>query len=125
LNGLCKLSWPDAGKPCRIAGSRGGPPMESPARRTTDDKLLYNPPDDPVLIEVPPFEFVLIDGSGDPNTSPDFQAAVGALYSYSYPVVMTMKKAGWSQLKVRPLEGLWWAEDLSVFDPRTSNRSAW
>ena len=38
---------------------------------------------------------------------------------------MTMKKAGWSQLKVRPLEGLWWAEDLSVFDPRTSNRSAW
>jgi hypothetical protein len=91
----------------------------------TDDKTLYRPPADPVLVEVPSFEFVMIDGSGDPGTSPDYQAAVGALYAVSYPVVITLKRARGLDLKVRPLEGLWWADDLSVFQPASEDRSSW
>ena len=91
----------------------------------TDDKALYQPPVDPVLIEVPSFEFVMIDGSGDPRTSPDYQAAVAALYAVSYPVVIALKKAGRPELKVRPLEGLWWADNLSVFQPASEDRASW
>jgi hypothetical protein len=60
----------------------------------TDDKTLYQPPADPVLVEVPAFEFAMIDGSGDPATSPDYQAAIGALYAISYPVVIALKRTG-------------------------------
>jgi hypothetical protein len=91
----------------------------------TDDSRLYQPPADPVLIEVLSFEFVLIDGSGDPRTSPDYQAAVAALYAVSYPVVISLKRAGRVDLKVRPLEGLWWADNLSVFDPASEDRASW
>lgn len=91
----------------------------------TDDRTLYQPPADPVLIRVPPFQFVMIDGIGDPGTSPDYQAAVAALYAVSYPVVITLKRAGRPELKVRPLEGLWWADNLSVFDPSYEDRQAW
>jgi hypothetical protein len=103
--------------PLRLAGDLG----------TVDagDKTLYHPPVDPVLIEVRESEFAMIDGSGDPNASPDYQAAVAALYAVSYPVVITLKKAGRPELKVRPLEGLWWADDLSVFQPASESREAW
>ena len=53
--------------------------------RSIDDKPLHNPPLDPVLVHVPAFDFVTIDGSGDPNTSSDFRTAVSALYATSYP----------------------------------------
>jgi hypothetical protein len=99
--------------------------METVSVARTDDKTLYQPPVDPVLVEIPEFEFAMIDGSGDPNTSLDYQAAVAALYAVTYPVVITLKKAGRADLKVRPLEGLWWAEDLSVFDPASEERRSW
>jgi hypothetical protein len=92
----------------------------SPVR--ANDRTLYQPPVDPVLIEVPSLEFVMIDGSGDPGTSPDYQAAVAALHAVSYPVVITLKRAGRLDLKVRPLEGLWWADNLSVFQPTSEDR---
>ena len=98
---------------------------QSSPERSADDKMLYSPPLDPVLIDVPAFDFVAVEGSGDPNTSSDFRTAVSALYATSYTVEMALKKAGRTQLKVRPLEGLWWAEDLSVFDPSNPDRSSW
>ncbi len=35
------------------------------------------------LVEVPDMNFLMADGVGDPNTAPDFQAAVDALYRLS------------------------------------------
>ncbi|MGZ4674630.1 MAG: GyrI-like domain-containing protein [Ilumatobacteraceae bacterium] len=93
-------------------------------RKPSDDDL-YRPPSDPVLVDVPPFDFFMIDGEGDPNSSPDFQAAISALYSLAYPVVISMKRAGRSELKVGALEGLWWADDVGVFDPERQDRAAW
>ena len=37
-----------------------------------------------VLIEVPVMNFVMGEGRGDSNTSPDFKGVVEALYSLSY-----------------------------------------
>jgi hypothetical protein len=67
-------------------------------------------------VDVPPLRFLMIDGQGDPNTSQDYAAAVEALFSVSYTAKFMLKK-GPSQLDyaVMPLEGLWWAEDPSVF----------
>jgi hypothetical protein len=79
----------------------------------------------PALVEVPPFEFVMVDGTGDPNDSAEFQTAVSLLYSISYPVVMTLKKNGATGLKVGPLEGLWWADDMGAFSVGHGDRTAW
>ena len=91
----------------------------------TQLELLYKATLRPVLVDVPSFEFVMIDGTGDPNDSPEFEAAVSTLYSISYPVVMTLKKSGATGLKVGPLEGLWWADDMAVFGEESDDRSAW
>jgi hypothetical protein len=99
--------------------------MKPASHARADDKALYQPPIDPVLVEVPSFEFVMIDGSGDPATSPGYEAAVAALYAVSYPVVVSLRRAGRPGLKVRPLEGLWWADDLSVFQPASEDRASW
>ena len=64
-----------------------------------------------------------LDGRGDPNTSPAYTAAVQALYAVSYAAKFLMKKEGGQDFKVSPLEGLWWAEDLSTFT--TGDKSDW
>lgn len=88
-----------------------------------DEEALYRPPADPVLVRVPGFEFAMVDGAGDPNTSPDYALAVQALYTLSYAVVMPLKRRGRPELKVRPLEGLWWADDPAAF--LDGDRTAW
>lgn len=68
----------------------------------------------PEIVEVPPFRYLLIDGSGDPNTAQEYQDALAALYSLSYSLKFAFKKQG-SDYPVMPLEGLWWVDDLSQF----------
>lgn len=70
-----------------------------------------------VQVDVPSFQFLMLDGLGDPNTSPEYAQAVEALFSVSYTVKFMLKK-GPQQLDyaVMPLEGLWWADDMSAFE---------
>jgi hypothetical protein len=84
---------------------------------------LYHATTTPQLVHVPPLRFLCLDGHGDPNTSPAYSAAVQALYSVSYAAKFAVKKAGGPGFKVSPLEGLWWAEDLSTF--LTGDKSEW
>ena len=51
--------------------------------------------------------FVQVDGTGDPNTSPYFAAAVQALFSVSYTVKFALKKETGLVYRVGPLEALW------------------
>lgn len=76
---------------------------------------LYHATKEPVVVDVPPMNFLMIDGSGDPNTTPEYQHAVEALFSVSYAVKFKMKKTQGVDYVVMPLEGLWWADDLSAF----------
>jgi len=84
---------------------------------------LYRATTTPQLVQVPPLRFLYLDGHGDPNTSPAYAAAVQALYSVSYAAKFAVKKSGGADFKVSPLEGLWWAEDLSTF--LTGDKSEW
>jgi hypothetical protein len=80
-------------------------------------KQLYSAPaKEPVIVEVPPLNFIMIDGAGDPNTSEEFQRAVEALFSVSYTLKFIIKKGPLAiDYGVLPLEGVWWAEDMSAF----------
>ena len=85
-----------------------------------EQKHLYAPSAKEVaLVEVPGMDFLMADGTGDPNTSPDFQAAVEALYGLSYALKFMVKKGQGIDYAVLPLEGLWWAEDMEAFNPES------
>jgi hypothetical protein len=91
-------------------------------RQTTD---LYNPPADAVrIVTVPPLTYLMIDGHGDPNMEQEFADAVAALYAVAYTAKSMLKK-GEPALDhpVMPLEGLWWADDMTDF--RTGNKADW
>ena len=44
------------------------------------------------VVEVPPMHFLMIDGHGDPNTAPEYKAAVEALYGMAYPLKFRLKR---------------------------------
>lgn len=76
------------------------------------------------VVDVPPMEFLMIDGHGDPNTSMDYQQAIEALYAVAYKIKFISKKEAGKDYVVPPLEGLWWAEDMDVFTV-SLDKSAW
>ena len=86
-------------------------------------KSLYNPSEKEVaIVEVPNMNFLMIDGSGDPNTSQEYLDAIDALFSLSYTLKFTIKKSNTVDYAVMPLEGLWWADDMSKFG---EDKDAW
>ena len=88
-------------------------------------KNLYLPSAKAVVeVQVPAFTYLMIDGSGDPNHSPAYAEAVEALFSVSYTAKFMIRKAPKGRdYAVMPLEGLWWAEDMSAF--RSGDRASW
>ena len=88
-------------------------------------KHLYRPSAKEVAeVEVPSMRFLMIDGQGDPNASPQYAAAVEALFSVSYKTKFMVKKGEQGiDYAVMPLEGLWWADDFSAF--AGNDRSKW
>lgn len=67
-------------------------------------------------VVVPRLKYLMIDGKGNPNTSADYAQAVEALFSVSYTAKFAVKKgADAIDYAVMPLEGLWWADDLTAF----------
>lgn len=88
------------------------------------DRSLYSgKPGTFVEIDVPELPFLMLDGAGDPNSSPAYAHAVAALYVLSYQLKFLSKRVHERDYTVGPLEGLWWAEDLSDF--RTGRRDGW
>ncbi|MFF2271681.1 GyrI-like domain-containing protein [Agromyces sp. NPDC058136] len=75
------------------------------------------------LVEVPPLRYAMVDGEGDPNTVPEYAAAVEALYAVSYAAKFQSKRELELDYVVGPLEGLWSADDPSTFVTR--EKSAW
>jgi hypothetical protein len=90
-------------------------------------KNLYNPsPKDVVTVDVPVFNFLMIDGIGDPNTSQDYRDAIEALFNVSYTLKFMVRKSKIAvDYGVLPLEGLWWADDMSSFVEGKKNLWKW
>ncbi|WP_258726499.1 GyrI-like domain-containing protein [Cellulomonas sp. NS3] len=76
---------------------------------------VWHAPDDPELVVVPPVQYLMVDGAGDPSTAQAYTDAVQTLYAVSYGVRALVKASGGTPWTVMPLEGLWWADDLTTF----------
>lgn len=81
-----------------------------------DFKNIYLPGAKPETINVPPFNFFTIEGSGDPNKE-DFELHVKVLYTLTYTIRMSFQAGtahkNFFEYKVFPLEGIWDFEDLN------------
>ncbi|MHA2095928.1 MAG: GyrI-like domain-containing protein [Candidatus Hodarchaeales archaeon] len=77
--------------------------------------MLYNPARDPHIIDIPDMWFFMVDGTGHPGNNPLYQEAMQLLYGASFTLKMSVMKPLGKDYVVPPLEGLWWAEDMTVF----------
>jgi hypothetical protein len=68
-----------------------------------------------VIVDVPPIDFLMIDGSGAPTAAPTYMDAIATLYPVVYTLKFTEKATG-EDFRVMPLETLWWSEGSDVLD---------
>lgn len=76
------------------------------------------------VVTVPPRQYLMYDGQGDPNTAPSYLRALGALYPVAYALKFLSKRELDRDYTVMPLEGLWWADDPELFTTRR-DKDAW
>ena len=75
-------------------------------------------------LNVPAFNFLMIDGKGNPNTSQAYAQAIEVLYSLSYTLKFMLKMdKKLYDYPVMGLEGLWWAKDMGAF--RLGDKDSW
>ncbi len=80
-------------------------------------KAYYQPPKKPAILQIPCFQFAMVDGAiekgSSPGESPGFAEATQALYGISYTLKFMLKKRKTDPVDypVMALEGLWWVED--------------
>ncbi|MCW2287109.1 hypothetical protein EDF60_1760 [Leucobacter luti] len=76
------------------------------------------------IIDVPERRYLMVDGHGDPNTAPEYSAALEALYPVAYRLKFASKTQLGRDYVVPPLEGLWWAADMEAFTA-ARDKSQW
>ncbi|NIA25177.1 MAG: hypothetical protein GWP04_06365 [Gammaproteobacteria bacterium] len=87
-------------------------------------RQFYNPSGkEGSIVDVPEMQFLMIDGSGDPNTSTAYREALEALYAMSYTLKFLSKRTEGIDYVVMALEGLWWTDDMAEFS--MDNKTAW
>jgi hypothetical protein len=89
-------------------------------------KQFYHPSAKEVsVVDVPAMKFLMADGRGDPNASPEYAGVVEALYAVAYTLKFTIKREREIDFAVMPLEGLWWVEDMSQFSVQHKEDWLW
>lgn len=77
-------------------------------------KNLYSSKQKPTLIDIPPLNYIMIDGKGKP-TGENYQNAMQILYALTYTIKMSKKGDkhidGYYEYVIPPLEGLWYLEN--------------
>lgn len=90
-----------------------------------DMKELYNPSKKEFsILDVPPMNFIMLDGHGNPNNNPVYEKTVETLYSLAYTLKFALKPQGF-EFSVAPLEGLWWMPDMNDFTVANKDRWDW
>lgn len=67
------------------------------------------------IVEVPPLQYLMLDGHGDPNTTKEYADAISALHPVAHKLKFASKQDLGQDYVVPPLEALWWASDMDVF----------
>jgi hypothetical protein len=77
------------------------------------------------IVTVPPMQFLLFDGHGDPN-APAFAEALSTVYPVAYKLKFFSKGELDRDYAVMPLEALWWSDDMATFTSgRDKSRWDW
>ena len=88
-------------------------------------KALYNPSKKEFsILDVPPMNFIMLDGHGNPNNNPAYEKTVETLYALAYTLKFALKPQG-LEFSVAPLEGLWWMLDMNEFMAANKDRWDW
>ncbi|KAA9135861.1 GyrI-like domain-containing protein [Microbacterium caowuchunii] len=78
------------------------------------------------FLDIPPLHYLMIDGSGDPNTSPAYRDAVATLFATAYRLKFLSKRELERDYVVMPLEALWSSADMASFtSARDKTRWDW
>ena len=82
---------------------------------------FYLPQRTPVLVTVPPMNYIAVRGEGDPNAEGGaYKEAIGLLYAVAYTIKMSKmgdhRIDGYFDYVVPPLEGFWWQEGVQGVD---------
>ena len=89
-------------------------------------KTLYMPSAKaPAIVEVPPANYLMIEGSGNPNTAPRFKAAVETLFPLAYSLKFAVKNKKGIDYGVMPLEGLWWNTQNGQLSFTEADKDQW
>ena len=75
------------------------------------ERSIYLPKNNPVLIDIPEYQFIVLSGEGNPN-SKFFSECIEVLFSVAYAIKMNLKKVMpspkyYKDWTVYPLEGVW------------------
>ncbi|MCX6080510.1 MAG: GyrI-like domain-containing protein [Chloroflexi bacterium] len=88
-------------------------------------KSFYDAKPAPAFLDIPMFNFLMIDGKGNPNTSTDYIDVIQALYSTAYTLKFKVKKELEIDYPVMFLEGLWWMPDMNLFSVEQKENWLW
>ncbi len=76
------------------------------------------------VVDVPPAQYLMVHGQGDPNTAQEYADALAALYPVAYKLKFASKTELDRDYVAMPLEALWWASDMDAFTT-ARDKSAW
>ena len=76
------------------------------------------------IVDVPPLQYLMVDGHGDPNTAREYADAIAALYPIAYKLKFASKQGLGRDYVVMPLEAQWWASDMAAFTTER-DKSQW
>jgi len=93
-------------------------------------KDLYLPKSEPMMIDVPEMQFVVVAGKGNPNDeNGEYQKAIEVLYGIQYIIKMSKKgnntPNGYFDYVVPPLEGFWWLDNGKDFSTENKSKYNW
>ena len=111
-------------QPVRAALAASNSEMPKLDLKRVRKELFTAPRGEFAALMVPRVLYLMADGHGDPNASPDYARAVEALYSAAYALKFACKAQG-RDFVVAPLEGLWSAADPSSFVERRKHDWDW
>jgi hypothetical protein len=81
---------------------------------------FFNPPREPVMVDLPDLGYLMIDGRGAPDEgaqypTTDFQKAFAVLFPVVYTIKFRLKRDGLT-MPILPLEALWFTAADGTFD---------
>ena len=84
-------------------------------------KEFYMPKNKPSIVDVPPMNYLMVRGKGDPNKEDsEYKKSIGLLYAIAFTIKMSKKGnhqiEGYFDYVVPPLEGFWWQNDKKEID---------